>query len=85
MDLFIYEGNPRPRYILEDGPVTFRLPVGAKGLAIVKNVETDYGAHSASYPMGTARSYTGKKRLVRETDYKPHLMLNVGINVGRVA
>ena len=41
--------------MLEDGAIAFRLPVGATDLAIVENVETDYGAHTTSYPMGRAR------------------------------
>lgn len=47
--------------MLEDGAIAFHLPVGGTDLAVVENVETVYGAHTASYPMGTAGSYPGRK------------------------
>jgi hypothetical protein len=49
--------------MLEDGVIAFRLTVGATDLANVENVETNYGAHTASYPMGTTSSYPERKAI----------------------
>jgi hypothetical protein len=50
--------------MLEDGAIVFLLPVGVTDLAIVENVVAYYRAHTASYPMGTASSYSGRKAVI---------------------
>jgi hypothetical protein len=39
--------------------------------SLLHSVQTDSGTRPASYPIGTAGSYTGVKRQKREADHSP--------------
>jgi hypothetical protein len=56
-------------YGLDDRGVGVLVPVGDFSLLLV--VQTDSGAHPASYPMGTGGSFPGVKRPGREAGRSP--------------
>jgi hypothetical protein len=43
----------------------------AENFSLHHRVQTGFGAHPASYPMGTGALSLGVKRLGRETDHSP--------------
>jgi len=48
------------------------LPIGARNLSLIRNFQTQSGAHPAFYSMGTGGVlFPGVKRLGRETDFSP--------------
>ena len=47
------------------------IPLGARDFYLAHNVLTDFGAHPASYSMGTVFSPGGLKGLGREVNYSP--------------
>jgi hypothetical protein len=48
-----------------------RVPAGAGNFSLHHRVQTDSGAHPASYPMGIRGSFHGGKRPGREADHSP--------------
>jgi hypothetical protein len=50
---------------------TIRLPAGVRELSVFHSVQTDSGAHAASYPMGTRDSFPDGKEVRREGDHSP--------------
>jgi hypothetical protein len=47
----------------------FRVPSGAGKFSLHHRVQSDFGVHPASYPVGTRGSFPGMKRPGRETDH----------------
>jgi hypothetical protein len=58
-------------YGLDDWGSRVRFPAWAGNFSLHHRVQNGSGAHSASYTMGTRRSFPGVKRLVREADHSP--------------
>jgi hypothetical protein len=56
-------------YGLDNRMVGIRFPAGAANFSLRQRVHTGYGAHPASYPMGTKGSSLGVKRPGREPDH----------------
>jgi hypothetical protein len=48
-------------YVLDDRGSTVRFPAGAGYFSLHHRVQNGYGAHPASYPMGTRGSFPGGK------------------------
>jgi hypothetical protein len=58
-------------YGLDDRGSRVRFPAGAGNFSLHHRVQNGYGAHPASYPMGTRGSFLGVKRTKREADNSP--------------
>jgi hypothetical protein len=59
-------------YGLDDRAMKVRSATGAEDFSSNPCVQTGSGAHPASYPMGTGRSFPrGKVRLGRHVDHSP--------------
>jgi hypothetical protein len=59
-------------YRLDDRAIEIRSLTGAEDFSSSPCIQTDSGAHPASYPMGTGGSFPGgKARLGRDTDHSP--------------
>jgi hypothetical protein len=48
-------------YGLHDRMIGVPFPEGARNLSLLHRVQTGYGAHPASYPMGTGGSFSESK------------------------
>jgi hypothetical protein len=46
-------------------------PSRARNVSLLRSVQTESGAHPASYPMGTGSFSPGLKRTEREADHSP--------------
>jgi hypothetical protein len=59
-------------YGLDNRVIEVRSPTGAEGFSSSPCVQTDSGAHPASYPMGTGGPLRGgKARPGRDADHSP--------------
>jgi hypothetical protein len=58
-------------YGLDDRCPRARLPAGTGNFSLHHHVQNGSGAHPASYPIGTAGSFPGGKRLGREANHSP--------------
>jgi hypothetical protein len=58
-------------YGLDDWWSRVRFPKGAGNFSLHHRVQNGYGAHTASYAMGTRGSSLGVKRPGREADHSP--------------
>jgi hypothetical protein len=59
-------------YGLDDRAIGVRSPAGAKDFFSILCVQTGYGAHPASYTMGTGGPFPGgKARPGRDADHSP--------------
>jgi hypothetical protein len=56
---------------LDDRVSRIRFPAGAGNFSLHHCVQTGSGAHLASYPVVTSRSFPGVKRPGREADHSP--------------
>jgi hypothetical protein len=63
--------TPSLGYGLDDGDSRVRFPEGAGNFSLHHSVQNGFGAHPASYPMGTRDLSLGVKRPGREVDHSP--------------
>jgi hypothetical protein len=59
------------RYGLDDRSSRVRFPAGAGNFSLHHRVQNGFGAHPASYPVGTTGSSLGVEWLGREADHSP--------------
>jgi hypothetical protein len=56
---------------LDDRGSRVRFPAGTRNFSLHHRVQNGSEVHSASYPMGTRRSFSGVNRLEREANHSP--------------